>query len=379
MRGTIHKLSSRRFLQKAGATCFSFFLAAIGTAQQAIENPENPPSINAGRVVSLKEVARISEEEGKFFFEQPWDVFTGRDGFVYVQEPKKFYKFDANFRFVRNLLKWGEGPGELNGNLTGVIIGDAEVLLYSSNVYKLLRLNLDGKLLGETKFVTGFSSLLGYQGGRYVVMKHERKDIPRVSGLVEQDYRLTLIADDGNIVNTPFVLPLTNAQHFRTIGGVPSGGTSSISRFMSLPVDNRFVFFFHSPEYFIRVIDLEKGVVALSFRRKYERMKYEFTLPKNAPADYPVPKYHNDLCRLLWHKGKLWAVTSTFDKNKGILVDVFSREGQYLDNFYLPIFKIRRNNPQYFAPMAIWGNYLYLLEADEDDIISLIKYEIVGE
>jgi hypothetical protein len=29
--------------------------------------------------------------------------------------------------------------------------------------------------------------------------------------------------------------------------------------------------------------------------------------------------------------------------------------------------------------MAIWGDYLYLLEADEDDIISLIKYEIVGE
>ena len=148
---------------------------------------------------------------------------------------------------------------------------------------------------------------------------------------------------------------------------------------MPLPVDDRLVFLFHSPEYLIRVIDLEKGEVALSFRRKYERVNYEFTLPKNAPADYPVPKYHNDLCRLLWHNGRLWAVTSTFDPEKGILVDVFSREGRYLDNFYLPLFKIRKNNPQYYAPMAIHGDFLYLLEADEDDLISLIKYEIGGK
>lgn len=72
-------------------------------------------------------------------------------------------------------------------------------------------------------------------------------------------------------------------------------------------------------------------------------------------------------------------MTSTFDPKKGILVDVFSREGKYLDNFYLPLFKIRKKNPQYYAPMAVYGDFLYLLEADEDDLISLIKYEIIGE
>ncbi len=370
---------SRRFDQQAGVSCFAFFLAAMGTAQQVVENPSKPASLNAGRVMALKEVARITDEKGKFLFMQPFGVYAGLDGSVYVQEYNQFLKFDAQGHFVKNMLKRGEGPGELNGNLTDVIVGDAEVLLYSSNVYKLVRLDLNGKLLGETKFVTGFSSLLGFQGGRYIVMKHERKDIPRVNGLVEQDYRLTFIGDNGDIVNTPFVLPLTNAQHYRVIGGRPSGGIASISRFMPLPVDDRLIFLFHSPEYLIRVIDLEKGEVTLTFRRKYDRVKYEYTLPKNAPADYPVPKYHNDLCRLLWHQGNLWAVTSTFDKNKGILVDVFSREGQYLDNFYLPIFKIRRNNPQYYAPMATWKNFLYLLEADEDDIISLVKYEIGGD
>jgi hypothetical protein len=361
--------------RRATLSVLGIFLAAAGLAQQVIENPEKPPSVNAGRVIRLEEMARISEEPGKFFFEQPWDLFVGKDGSVYVQEPRKLYKFDANGKFIRNLLKWGEGPGELNGNLTDVVVREGEILLYSSNVYKLLRLDFDGKLLGETRFVAGFSCLLGYQGGRYAVMRFERKDIPQINGIIEQDYRLCFIAANADVVETPHVLSLTSSQYFRSNGSRSLGG---ISRFMPLALDDRFVFLFHSPEYLIRLIDLEKGDVVLSFRRKYQRVAYEHEIPKNMP-DYPFPKYHNDLCRLLSHKGKLWAVTSTFDKNKGLLVDVFSREGRYLDNFYLPLLKIRRNNPQYYVPLAVWGDALYVLEADEDDIISLVKYKIIGE
>jgi hypothetical protein len=103
------------------------------------------------------------------------------------------------------------------------------------------------------------------------------------------------------------------------------------------------------------------------------------TPPKGARANDQGPKYHNDLCRLLWHKGKLWAVTSTFDKKKGLLVDVFSPEGKYFDNFYLPIFNFNLENPQCFVPMTVRDNFLYVLDPDEDGIISLVKYEMAGE
>ena len=153
---------------------------------------------------------------------------------------------------------------------------------------------------------------------------------------------------------------------------------SSISRMTPLWVGERSVFFFHSPEYLIKLLDLETGTIVRSFRREYDRVKYNYKPPKGYP-DELVPKYHNDLCRLLWRNGRLWAVTSTIDPDKGILIDVFSREGKYLDNFYLPLFKIRTNNPQLYAPMAIHGDFLYILEADEYDLISLVKYEIGNE
>jgi len=354
----------------------SFFLAANVASQQVIENPEKPLSTKAGRVIQLKEISRITDEEGKFFFVEPWDVFAGRDGSVYVQEPKRLLKFGASGKFVKNLLKWGEGPGELNGNLTGVIVREDDIILYSSNIMKLVRIDPDGKLIEDKKFSKGpFGSLLGYHDGKFLMMKRVWEDMPKISGLYEAKNRLIVVTEKEEVIETSFLLPTTASRYVWPGGKMASGG--GISRPMPLRESERYVFLFHTPEYLIRILDLEKSEIVLGFRRKYDRVRY--TPAGKIPEGYPIPKYYNDLCRLLWHKGRLWAVTSTFDKNRGILVDVFNREGQYLDNFYLPLFKIRKNNPQYYAPMAIAGNFLYVLEADEEDLISLIKYEIVGE
>jgi hypothetical protein len=220
-------------------------------------------------------------------------------------------------------------------------------------------------------------TLLGARGSRYFFLRFERDtDKPRVraSGITEDSYRLVVVPESGDAVPTPFLMPCTAAVHI----GSRSISVSTISHAMPLVADDRTVFVFHSPDYLIKCLDLETAEVVRAFRREYDRVRYDF----KATAGYPqelVPKYHNDLCRLLWRNGKLWAVTSTIDSKKGILVDVFSREGKYLDNFYLPLFKIRKNNPGLYAPMAISGDFLYLLEADEDDLITLVKYEIGKE
>lgn len=362
----------------AGGGLLLLVLTAAAAAQPVIENPKTPESKNAGRVLPLKEVARITDEKGKFFFVQPFNVFTGRDGSVYVQEFKQLLKFDPQGRFVRNLVKKGQGPGELDDNLTDVLVREKDIVLWSSNNYKLIRLDLNGQLLEDKKLNQGYlGTLLGARGGRYFFLRFERDlSKPRAisSGIFEDVRRLVVVPESGDAIPTPFLMPFTSAFHI----GPRGGGSASISRAIPLAADDRTVFVFHSPDYLIKGLDLETGEVVRAFRREYDRVRYDY----KAPAGYPqelVPKYHNDLCRLLWRDGKLWAVTSTVDPKKGILVDVFSREGKYLDNFYLPLFTIRRNNPGYYAPMAISGDFLYLLEADEDDLISLIKYEIGGE
>jgi hypothetical protein len=372
------KQSLRPSLEKASAGALLLLSATFAAAQPIIENPSTPESKNAGRVLPLREVARITDEKGKFFFVQPFNLFTGTEGSVYVQEFKQLLKFDPAGRFVGNLVKRGQGPGELDDNLTDVLVREKDVILWSSNNYKLIRLDLDGRLLGDRRLDQGpLSTLLGARDGRYFFLNLERDmDKPRAlaNGIIEQNFRLVIVPENGETVPTPFLMSCTAAVHI----GPRGGGVSTISRAMPLAADDRTVFVFHSPDYLIKCLDLETGQVVRAFRRDYDRVRYDH----KAPAGYPqelIPKYHNDLCRLLWRDGKLWAVTSTIDPKKGILVDVFSREGKYLDNFYLPLFKIRRNNAGYYAPMAIHGDFLYLLEADEDDLITLVKYEIGKE
>jgi len=367
------KAASR--LGRLGAVAMLLSASATAVASQVIENPKNPPNPKAGRVVPLKEIARITDEKNRFFFVQPFNVFTGHDGSVYVQEFKQLLKFDPAGRFVRNLLKRGQGPGELDDNLTDVVVRENDIVLWSSNNYKLIRIDLDGRTLDDKKIVQGFlGALLGAFGGRCFFLRYEietEKPKTRISGIVEEERRLVIVPEKGEAVLTPFLFPVTEALHF----GTRSVSRSTISRAMPAAAGDRSVFLFHSPQYLIRLLDLETGRVVRSFRRDYDRVRYEAKAPPGYPAEL-IPKFHNDLCRLLWRGDRLWAVTSTIDPQKGILVDVFDREGRYLDNFFLPLFKIRRTNPQYYAPMAVHGNFLYLLEADEDDLISLVKYEI---
>ncbi len=369
--------SARRSIVRGGVPALIFMGAAIAAAPQVIENPRNPPAPNAGRVLALKEVARITDEKGKFFFVQPLAVFTGRDGAVYVQEYKQLLKFDAQGKFAGNLLKKGEGPGELNDNLTDVIVREKDIVLWSSNSLKLIRIDLEGRLLEDKKPAQiPLGDLLGAFDGRYFFLKWEMTERPKVNGIYADDRRLYIVPEEGEALRTACLMPLTYSFQIRTFGARSGVSISTISRPMPLAADDRSVFLFHSPEYLIKLLDLETGGVVRSFRRDYDRVKYREKTPPGYPAEL-VPKFHNDLCRLLWRKDRLWAVTSTVDPKKGILVDVFDREGRYIDNFYLPLFKIRRNNPQYYAPMAAYGDFLYLLEADEDDLISLIKYEII--
>jgi hypothetical protein len=75
-------------------------------------------------------------------------------------------------------------------------------------------------------------------------------------------------------------------------------------------------------------------------------------------------------------KDKIVAMTSTIDKTKGILVDVFNKEGEYIDNFYLPVRHIELKDLSRY-PVTISGDFLLIKETGEDDFLSVVKYKIM--
>ena len=82
----------------------------------------------------------------------------------------------------------------------------------------------------------------------------------------------------------------------------------------------------------------------------------------------PERKYKNDILGLFLNKGNLWVKTSKSAKKKGVLIDVFNKEGKYVDNFYINLEG---------SLMATDGDSIFVKESDKDENIHIVKYKII--
>lgn len=350
-----------------------FTVVLSPAAQDIFENPAKPLNPDAGRVIRLKEVARITDESGKYYFKGPWDIKVGGDGSIYILEPDSFLKFDLDGRFIRNFYKKGEGPGELNQNLTDFLILEDGVVLYSSNMNKLIRMDKQGKTVEEFRPQPGpYSGLAGYHSGRYYFFDREQGDYERKTGIYEDYLRLHVVTSAGEADSTSVVFPIKVSLYVDS----RYSSRGDLCRMQKVNKDTHSIFLFHTPEYSVKLLDLDKTRVLRSFKREYKRVPFVFN--RKLPYARPLPKFCNDIQRLLIHQNNLWVVTSTFDKNKGILVDVFNKEGRYLDNFYLPLFRLlTEERASYYVRMDTYQNFLFVIEMGEDGLITVAKYEMI--
>src|SRR5512138_3864465 len=157
-------------------------LSAPGLAQ-IVENPAKPKAANAGRVITPQLVATISDEgTGDFYFSWPRELAAGPDGGLLLTDDAQVLLFDANGKFVRNLFKKGQGPGETEWPGTAFFIG-TNIVVYSGSPKKLavhdrsgnferdLALRFEGRSLGWR--------LIGCQAGR---IYFETGPFPRTKG-----------------------------------------------------------------------------------------------------------------------------------------------------------------------------------------------------
>jgi hypothetical protein len=123
-------------------------------------------------------------------------------------------------------------------------------------------------------------------------------------------------------------------------------------------------------EYMVHVLDMNSGKVIRSFKRKYKRVPYEMSQDEEnfiKRVNAPRKKYEEDIYRLHLFNGLLWVETSTKDEEKGIMIDVFNKKGQFVDNFYLAL-------DGYL--ISIQDNSIFVGESNEDGNIIVKKYII---
>jgi hypothetical protein len=360
------------FFMSASANSDPSELCADVLAQDIIENPEMPQSKNAGRVLQLEEEFRITDDGGDFFFKSPWEIKVDRNGYIYVREKDKLLKFDKEGKFIKNILKFGEGPGEVTELASFNFCGD-EIILFCSMRNKIVRIDVDGNLIEDLKLNDKrFIRLLSCYEKKYFVLDFEWKNPERKTGIRDLNHTLFTLEEEGEISPTPHSFPTMQAMVVKTVKGRGSVAVTPITRIHVARAHPQYLYFSHTQDYLIKLFDLATSQVVRTFNRKYVKVKHE----SQEQSEFLMTEFQNDVQNLFVHEDKLWVLTSTFQEGKGILVDVFNQEGEYLDNFFLPLVKIQR---EYLGtlPITADGDALFVLEINEDETLAVVKYRIV--
>jgi hypothetical protein len=283
----------------------------------------------------------------------------------------KLLVFDSAGGYLKNLYKKGEGPGELNNNLNDVLIQGDEIIMASSNFNKIIRIKRDGTFIEEIRPQGTFWNLLGFWKDRYFVTRLDRGTFERKSQLVEEDFSVYEVGRDGKMIKTENRFPVTISRFF----GNRVGSSMTVSRIKTCPLSLSKVALIHSPAYSVKVLDLDKSKVVQDIRRDYRRLKYSGPWKSSRGGTMPQPEFQNDTHDILVRGDQIWVVTCTYEKDMGLLTDVFDMDGVYLDNFYIPVHNVKRAD-HVFAPMAIGGEFLYVIERGEEDLFSIAKYSL---
>ncbi len=355
-------------------------------AQTIVENPAKPKAANAGRVVAPQEVLAISDEgTSDFYFKRPRGLKTAPDGSLFLLDESQVLQFNKDGKFGRNFFKKGQGPGEVN-NVGACLPAVKNFIIHSPYPNKLVFFDLAGKYERELPVRSETRSMMTallFHGGTFYF---ETREFPRVKG--DPDYVdsphaiLAVDAATGAIKTlTSFV---TRAFVVTSPGG--AGGMFDITNLIATPFKKGLLALAHTEEYLIKIYDPAADKVVREFRRAYERVKPEPLTEEQKKGGMiidgkhfgpPEQKYQNDVRNLLTRGDEIWAMTSTKDKTKGVLIDVFDGEGVYRDCFWLKLPEAALKSILSPGSCALDSDFLWVVERSEDETFAIKKYRVV--
>lgn len=345
-----------------------------------VYNPKEPLSENAGRVLQLTEELRITDSQGDFYFKSPDNIKIAPDGSIFVLDEEQFLKFDKKGKFIRNLFKKGQGPGEFE-RIGNYLFSNHGIVVLQGRPNKIVRLDMLGELISEIRPEEAVSKLITCFEDEYIMARSSFPKLEKAGKepeIIDIKWNLKLVTENGKVENTNLDFPVKwYAQRLKN-----AIIANFIVNFTAKPFMDKFLVIYHAQEYMLKLLDLESQQIVRTFTREYKKVKHKPDKTGRVevrPHIYtlvPPVDYLNDIQKLFIQNKTIWAMTSTLDKEKGILVDVFNLRGEYIDNFYLPLQHHVKIEGLSQHPMTISGDALFIVEYDENDIPSVVKYKI---
>jgi hypothetical protein len=331
---------------------------------QVIENQARASAKNAGRVLKLVEALRITDDGGEFFFKYPHNLQTAKDGTVFLADAEQFLKFAPDGKFARNLYRKGQGPGEIGREFNYFVQGH-DLFIQDMNSQRFWRADLNGVF--QEQITLANKDLRGFVGtlpDGFLFLKSVWPPFEERTGkLLEILETVALVARDGS--KRRDIITFKPREFL-----APQAGMSWDPSITTLSPDGEEIYAMHSRDYLIEVVDLASGRIVRRFARDYPKVPHvESAWEPDFRKKYGAPKIeHEPDINALYPVGdRLWVETSTDDKTKGRLIDVFDQDGRFVDSFYLGTGRVL---------MAVQEGIVFCKEKNEDDTIVIVKYRI---
>jgi hypothetical protein len=257
---------------------FVFFISLIAPvvqapvlAQAVMTNPEIPRAKDAGRAVVLKEIWRITDASGEFYFKRPVELKAADDGSLFVADEFELLKFSPEGKFLGNLLKKGEGPGETTeGYVTFTL--SRNILYVFSYPDKVFCLNFDGELITDAKLpFQRNGALIGIFGNRIYLNETKQPDLKTMIESKLYDYRNVISALDPKTMIESSIMEFPQRFWYGRTGSSSAVYMIWDPCYFAMDEKGGKLAVVNSCDYLIHLADLTTGMLVKSCR--YPRLK----------------------------------------------------------------------------------------------------------
>jgi hypothetical protein len=337
------------------------------------------------KTIRLKKEFSIMDNKNEgFLFKFPYNLQVDGKGNMYVLEKDQFLKFDSQGKFIKNLQKSGEGPGEFMeaGNY---FLKNDTILIQAKQPYKLITMDLNGKLITEKRlFFLGQPTLFSInETVLYYTLSNP-----------------TFTGDEAKVMavdNLIYSLP-ENAEKLEEILNFPTLRyalrTNEILMMVNLfnmqvcPIQDHLFYIVNDQEYQVKLVDFKSRKVVKNFKRDYKRVKVTMENRDCFPSggyvwngktyQSPMFEFFPDIQTIKKYKNQYWVFTSTVDQKKGLLIDVLDDSCRMIDQIYLQIadwkiaLGLKSMNGFYLT-----DTHIYIIDKDADENKQISKYRIL--
>lgn len=376
----------------------SGFLNNVVFGFKIIENPIQPSSKNPGRILKLKKVAVAHDNAGGFIFKSPHNIIGTQNGAFFLIENGQVLKFSNDGKFVKTVVKKGEGPGEASF-LHQIYKSGEELIVNTGFMRKLMVFDFEGNQKAEykesNKFIrkigpleyseTNFRIMANRNDGSLIVLKYSIIDNPSPKSIYIKKEPVFLLSNKNEWIGKLFEIPIKCVLIKHEWGKQLLPLLSVIHA-----SDSHYLYFSNTERYEIKKYNIDSNKIEAVWKRPYKPVLMPDELigkldcagvvetgdRKGKKKIYRVPQRKDliDIHRLFIVDSRLWVMTTTFNENKGTLFDIYNKEGEYIDNFYLSF-------PQglqiYALYLEIIDDHLFIREIDEEDNYIIVKYKII--